>query len=343
MCRVTGVLRADTPALSPFLPGRTHAIAGCAAGLAATLALQPLDVVKTRLQVQDGAPRGVPRYAGTWHALRTIGATEGVSALYAGLAPALLGAGVSWGAYFAFYTAAKGRWAAALGGEGDRLPPSAHLAAAAEAGAAVVLLTNPVWVVKTRMQLQARGGGAKAAAVARAVAPAAARAAAPPRAARVRGGVTAALRSIVKEEGVAGLYRGLVPSLLLVSHGAIQFAAYEELKRIARVATATPPDAPLPSPAVALAGAASKFVAATATYPTQVLRARLQQKQLAAGLGPRYDAPLAALRTTLAREGVAGLYKGLAPTLLRVVPQSAVSLVVYERVAAALAAWSEAR
>ena len=426
---------------------RTHAVAGCVAGLASTLALQPLDVVKTRLQVQDGVARSLgaaTSYRGTAHALASIARSEGWAALYAGLAPALLGAGLSWGCYFAAYSAAKERWAGRLGGAGGggggspcpspfppspgassscssspssstfSLPAAAHMAAAAEAGALVALLTNPVWVVKTRLQLQARGGmapaaarggsaagaapppaaapPAPAAAAARTAAPAApaaapaARAAAPPRPPRpplrrYGGGVRGTVRAIVAEEGVRGLYRGLLPSLLLVSHGAIQFAVYEELKALARshglfllaeggggggggsgasggfCASAGPP--PLASLAVAAAGAASKVAACVATYPAQVLRARLQQKQLPASVAAaaataagksgaavahpppaasasaavvRYDRLASAFRTILAREGWGGFYKGLSPTLLRVVPQSALTFVAYERV-----------
>ena len=402
---------------------RTHAVAGCVAGLASTLALQPLDVVKTRLQVQDGVARSLgaaTSYRGTAHALASIARSEGWAALYAGLAPALLGAGLSWGCYFAAYSAAKDRWAGRLGGAGGgggggpcpspfppspgassscssspssstfSLPAAAHMAAAAEAGALVALLTNPVWVVKTRLQLQARGGMAPAAArggsAAGAAAAPAARAAAPPRPPRpplrrYGGGVRGTVRAIVAEEGVRGLYRGLLPSLLLVSHGAIQFAVYEELKALARshglfllaeggggggggsgasggfCASAGPP--PLASLAVAAAGAASKVAACVATYPAQVLRARLQQKQLPASVAAaaataagksgaavahpppaasasaavvRYDRLASAFRTILAREGWGGFYKGLSPTLLRVVPQSALTFVAYERV-----------
>ena len=441
---------------------RTHAVAGCVAGLASTLALQPLDVVKTRMQVQDGVARSLgaaTNYRGTAHALASIARSEGWLALYAGLAPALLGAGLSWGTYFAAYSAAKERWVTRLDGSNASssfpfpssslsssasssssssssfsLPAAAHMAAAAEAGALVALLTNPVWVVKTRLQLQARGGmpvaaagtagaaaaspsssaaatatgrtvsssAASAAVPASAPAAGAARSAVPPRPPppplrRYGGGVRGTIRAIVAEEGVSGLYRGLLPSLLLVSHGAIQFAVYEEFKSLARAnnlwlaegggggggggsgsesgggscsSDGSGSDTrPLASLAVAAAGAASKVAACVATYPAQVLRARLQQKQLppavaavssaaaAAGKGAaaavlhpppaasaaassvvRYDRVRTAFKTILAREGVGGFYKGLSPTLLRVVPQSALTFMAYERVLSMLQA-----
>jgi solute carrier family 25 folate transporter 32 len=47
------------------------------------LALQPLDVIKTRLQVQDGAG-ALPVYKGTRDAMRRILREEGWKALYSG-------------------------------------------------------------------------------------------------------------------------------------------------------------------------------------------------------------------------------------------------------------------
>lgn len=63
----------------------------------------------------------------------------------------------------------------------------------------------------------------------------------------------------------------------------------------------------------------------------QVVRARLQQRQ-DTGRAVRYTSGWLALQVILRREGVGGLYKGLVPNVLRVMPQSALTFVVYEKV-----------
>ena len=78
---------------------------------------------------------------------------EGVRGLYAGLSPALIGSTVSWGIYFQVYDNAKERYRRSLRLETASLPSHLHLASAAEAGAVVSLITNPIWVVKTRLAL----------------------------------------------------------------------------------------------------------------------------------------------------------------------------------------------
>ena len=75
-------------------------------------------------------------------------------------------------------------------------------------------LTNPVWVVKTRLQLQ-RGAGAMRKLAAPATAPRVAAGAAAAVPAHYQG-FADCLRQIAREEGLRGLYRGLGPSLLLV-------------------------------------------------------------------------------------------------------------------------------
>lgn len=80
-----------------------------------------------------------------------------------------------------------------------------------------------------------------------------------------------AFRSIVRQEGWLGLYRGVGPALLLTSHGAVQFAVFEELKRF------DVPDG-LRTHWHLLIGAGSKVVASTLTYPYQVIKSRIQAR-----------------------------------------------------------------
>ncbi|AQK63130.1 Folate transporter 1 chloroplastic [Zea mays] len=181
-----------------------NAAAGAAAGFATVAALHPLDVVRTRFQVSGG--RGwseVPPYRNTAHAVYTITRSEGLRGLYAGFYPAVLGSTVSWGLYFFFYNRAKQRY---LQRKNDQLHPVHHLISAAEAG--VSLFTNPIWLVKTRLQLQTAKHHTSQ-----------------------YSGFSDALKTILREEGFLALYRGIGPGLLLVTHGAIQFTAYEELRK----------------------------------------------------------------------------------------------------------------
>lgn len=285
------------------------------------------------------------------------------------MTPALLGSGLAWGIYFFAYNTAKERYHHWTGQ--TKLSPALHLISAAEAGSIVCLVTNPVWVVKTRLQLQKHtlatvaAGTATGSAAAGTAAVAGAGAATPSSAAVLRSVVAGVPRpvpgvvsaapyrgfvdcfvQVARTEGVRGLYKGLLPSLLLVSHGAIQFAVYEELKALAQgfqgftypletdsgsaSASSARPKRMLTPAEITACGALSKLAASVTTYPSQVVRSRLQQRMDARAL--KYRGMVDVVRKTLAREGVGGLYKGLLPNVLRVMPQSALTFLVYESV-----------
>ncbi len=197
----------------------------------------------------------------------------------------------------------------------------------------VSLITNPIWVVKTRLALQHGGGaGAKISSSGNRVAPYA--------------GFFDAMGRIARTEGVAGLYKGFAPSLFLVSHGAIQFTAYERLKRAAtdarrggvdRVGSGHFGEAEPTAFECAWLGVASKLIASAATYPSQVVRSRMQQRGNAdVGVGGseevrrRYLGFFSSLRCVVRREGFSGLYKGMVPNVLRTLPSSGVTFMVYE-------------
>lgn len=74
-----------------------------------------------------------------------------------------------------------------------------------------------------------------------------------------------AFHKIARSEGIKGFYKGLGPSLIGVSHVAIQFPLYEKLKKVLNEANMQSDMAN-----ILLASAISKMVASTATYPHEV-------------------------------------------------------------------------
>lgn len=151
------------------------------------------------------ASQAAPKLGGTLRSFQHIYKSEGFRhGLYRGLTPNFAGATVSWGLYFYLYAGIKGSMP--VDPATGRLGPTQHMAASMLGGALTAVVTNPFWVIKTRMctTMKATPGSYQS----------------------LVGGLT----SLFRTEGIQGLYRGIVPALFGVSHGAIQFMAYEQLK-----------------------------------------------------------------------------------------------------------------
>ncbi|PGH13202.1 hypothetical protein AJ80_06448 [Polytolypa hystricis UAMH7299] len=303
----------DKNALPPSL---VESIAGFSAGVFSTLVVHPLDIIKTRLQVDRFSSS---RVGSSVRVAQGILRNEGgIPALYRGLTPNLVGNSVSWGLYFLWYGKIKEvlhSWQSSREGNGkggSHLSSLDFFIASGTAGALTALLTNPIWVIKTRMLSTGRNApGAYPSLV-------------------------AGIRQIYVTEGVGGFYRGLVPALFGVSHGALQFMAYEQLKRyrqahgpsltITDASTTTEGQRELGNLDYLLLSSLSKVFAGCVTYPYQVLRARLQTYD-AAGT---YRGVTDAIRQIWRTEGMAGFYKGLGPGMVRVLPSTWVTFLVYE-------------
>ncbi|ENN75773.1 mitochondrial folate transporter/carrier [Dendroctonus ponderosae] len=282
-----------------------HLAAGTSAGVAATLVLHPLDVVKIRFAVHDGI-HSTPKYSSIPNAFSTIYRTEGFWGLYKGATPNICGAGASWGLYFFCYNAIKNF--IQQGNVNTALGPGSHLLAASEAGLATLLITNPIWVVKTRLCLQFANADEKL------------------RPNQRYKGMFDCLMKIYQAEGVKGYYKGLTPGIFGVSHGAVQFMVYEEMKNRYQYYKKLPISTKLGTVEYLTFSATSKLMAVLATYPYQVVRARLQNQHYS------YENATDCVRKISLHEGWRGFYKGLGTNLLRVIPATMITFVVYENV-----------
>ncbi|GAB5361971.1 hypothetical protein AAMO2058_000758500 [Amorphochlora amoebiformis] len=277
------------------------ATAGAMSGAVASTITCPLDVLKTRLQVQRG--RNAPGMGpiGVGKSVGKIFQKEGIKGLYAGWGPSLLALLPNWAAYFPVYTATKNYLSEKMP---DR-PTAVHSLAAVSGGAASLLASNPCWVAKTRLQTQAL-----ALSIAR----------------NANGvpykGPFDCIRRIAKEEGLAGLYSGLSASIFGLLHVGIQFPIYEALKTRMNDTHANS-NGYIGS--LVGASALSKLIAASCTYPHEVARSYMQVAGVGGLAGLRK-----ACRHVYREDGLRGFYRGYVTSLCRTIPGSAVTLPSYE-------------
>jgi len=292
-------------------PSIVESVAGFTAGLVSTLVVHPFDVVKTRLQLKQNAKA---RPGDSWRVIREIaqeakleaqmeglgrktGVSNVVQSFYRGLMPNMIGNSVSWALYFMWYGNIKDLVRAARG-TGSPLTSSDYFIASGVSGILTAVFTNPIWVIKTRMLSTSRNHPGAYQSIAH------------------------GCSDLYRTEGVRGFYRGLLPSLFGVSHGAIQFMAYEQLKNRWALHRKGGRDG-LSNLDYLYLSAVSKMFAGSITYPYQVVRARLQASQ-------KYAGAMDVVGQIFRKEGMVGFYRGLGPNIVRVLPSTCVTFLVYE-------------
>lgn len=292
---LAGEGRGKDPPQSRMGEGTVNALAGATSGLVSGVVVCPLDVIKTKLQVQ-GAFRGSgtdnTSFRGIRGMAKAIIREDGARGLYRGLTPLIVGYLPSWTCYFWVYKEMQGIC-------GNSAPLTTVISATV-AGATSTLLTTPIWMVKTRLMAQSS------------------------RTSWHYRGMIDAFHQIYAKEGVLMFYSGLGSSLLGLPHVAIQFPLYETCKK-----WFTPKNDTLNAQSTfgfLAASMLSKIVASTVTYPHEVIRSRNQIR----AQDPRYRGVIATAKLLYTEESWRVFYAGLGTNICRAVPSSAVTLVTFE-------------
>jgi solute carrier family 25 (peroxisomal adenine nucleotide transporter), member 17 len=218
--------------------------------------------------------------------VRRIIQREGISGLYSGLESALFGISVTNFVYYYWYEwtrAAFEKAAEKVGRTSKKLTTVESIIAGAIAGSATVLITNPIWVVNTRMTArkedeQSLPGGV-------------------PKKPR---STVQTLMDLLRNEGPKALFAGVLPALILVINPILQYTIFEQLKNIMeRRRRVTPKDA-------FYLGAIGKILATSITYPYITVKSRMH---VASKDGPK-ESLNGSLKRIIREEGYVGLYKG---------------------------------
>ncbi|KAF2268940.1 mitochondrial carrier [Lojkania enalia] len=262
-----------------------HALAGAGGGLLSMALTYPLITLSTRAQVESKRAQ-----SSTLNAAKRIIQREGIPGLYAGLDSALFGISVTNFVYYYWYEWTRAffeKAALKAGRASKKLTTVESMIAGAIAGSATVLITNPIWVVNTRMTARKSESeealpGAKLA---------------------KKPSTLGTLLSIIKEEGFARLFAGVMPALVLVINPILQYTVFEQLKNmLEKRRRVTPTDA-------FYLGALGKLLATSITYPYITVKSRMH---VAGKDGPKEDM-FASFRRIIREEGWSGLYGGIGP------------------------------
>ncbi|KAI0395197.1 mitochondrial carrier protein rim2-like protein [Xylariaceae sp. FL0594] len=332
---------------SPFAKSWPFLVAGAAGGMTAAVLTAPLDVLKTRLQsdfyqsqlraarAATGQARLGPLRSATYHLaetiqiLRDVYRLEGARALFKGLGPNLIGVIPARSINFYVYPMGKRAYSEWSGLKPDN--PLIHLASAITAGIATGTATNPIWLVKTRLQLDKNNAARKGDVSAR----------------RYRNSWDC-IKQVLRNEGPTGFFKGLSASYLGVTESTLQWVLYEELKRRLRLREEhiaasgrgkTWWDHTVDWTGNAMGAGAAKGIAALLTYPHEVARTRLRQAPMADGR-PKYTGLVQCFKLVWKEEGMIGLYGGLTPHLMRTIPSAAIMFGMYEGILTLLGAKS---
>ncbi|XP_061556163.1 mitochondrial adenyl nucleotide antiporter SLC25A23-like isoform X1 [Phycodurus eques] len=270
-------------------------VAGAMAGAVSRTGTAPLDRLKVFLQVHGSVSRGT----NLWSGLRGMIQEGGVFSLWRGNGINVLKIAPESAIKFMAYEQIKRLIRGSR--EGGSLRVQERFLAGSLAGATAQTIIYPMEVLKTRLTLRKTGQYS---------------------------GMADCARQILKREGVRAFYRGYLPNTIgIIPYAGIDLAVYETLKNawLQRYCL----DSADPGVLVLLGcGTVSSTCGQLASYPLALIRTRMQAQASTEG-NPKLTL-VGQFKFILSNEGVSGLYRGITPNFLKVIPAVSISYVVYE-------------
>ncbi|KAH6711113.1 mitochondrial carrier domain-containing protein [Leptodontidium sp. MPI-SDFR-AT-0119] len=319
--------------LTDILPDPGYFAAGAVAGVVSRTSTAPLDRLKVYLianigpakdsvdAVKKGDAVGVAKTVGRplVDALKELWKAGGMRSLFAGNGLNVIKVMPESAIKFGSYECAK-RALAHLEGHNDpqNINPYSKFVAGGVGGLISQLFVYPIDTLKFRMQCETVSGGLHGNAL-----------------------IVATAKKMIQQGAVKSSYRGLTMGLLgMFPYSAIDLGTFEYLKgrlanRNARILGCHEEDALPGSFATGCIGAFSGAFGASIVYPVNLLRTRLQAQGTVLH-PPTYTGIIDVAQKTVKNEGFKGLFKGITPNLLKVVPAVSITYVVYENAKKAL-------
>lgn len=269
--------------------------AGAVAGISEILVMYPLDVVKTRMQLQVAGGVG-PQYNGVVNCLKQIVAKEGASRLYKGISSPVLMEAPKRATKFACNDEFQKIYKREFGVE--KLTQSLSILSGASAGCCEAFVVVPFELVKIRLQDVSS---------------------------KYNGPVDVVKR-IIAQEGVLAMYNGLESTLW--RHGVWNAGYFGIIFQVRSLL----PQAQSKSQQTGndlIAGTIGGTIGSLMSTPFDVVKSRVQNTAVVAGQARKYNWSWPSIFTIYREEGFSALYKGFVPKVLRLGPGGGILLVVF--------------
>ena len=235
--------------------------------------------------------------------MKYMARTEGTSSLFRGLLPNAFGVAPAKSVYFLVYSQVKNILNESAYFESESRP--VFTLAAVCAGLSTSTAVNPVWFIKTQLQLHQD---------------------------KKKLTISNCIRNAYRTHGLRAFFRGMSASYFGVFETIIYFVVYEDIKKRLKHYRHSIKAEEFHVFDYVLGSVVSKLAATLIMYPHEVVRTRLRQDLTESSGLLKYRNFLQTLLTVAKEEGRAGLYGGFGTNLVRQIPNTAITFLVYEAI-----------